>query len=57
MVTISWTSDVGNEEVLHRDKEKRNIVHILKRREANWIGHILLMNCLLIHVIEVSKER
>jgi len=24
----------------------------LKRKKANWIGHILLRNCLLKHVIE-----
>jgi hypothetical protein len=29
-----------NEEVLHRVKEERNILHTVKRRQANWIGHI-----------------
>jgi hypothetical protein len=43
---------VINEEVLHRVKEERNIVHTIKRRKANWIGHILCRNCLLKHVIE-----
>jgi hypothetical protein len=33
-------------------KEERNIVHTIKRRKANWIGHILRRNCLLKHVIE-----
>jgi hypothetical protein len=42
---------VRNEEVLHRVKEERNIVHTIKRRKANWIGHILRRNCLLKHVI------
>jgi hypothetical protein len=32
--------------------ESRNILHITKRRKANWIGHILRRNCLLKHVIE-----
>ena len=27
----------------------------LKRRKDNWIGHILLRNCLLKHVIEGKK--
>jgi hypothetical protein len=49
---ISWTDRVRNEEVLHRVKEERNILHIIKRRKANWIGHILRRNCLLKHVIE-----
>jgi hypothetical protein len=43
---------VRNEEVLHRFKEERNIILTVKRREANWIGHILRRNCLLEHVIE-----
>jgi hypothetical protein len=43
---------VRNEEILHRVKEERNIVHTIKRREANWIGHILRRNFLLKHVIE-----
>jgi ribosomal 50S subunit-associated protein YjgA (DUF615 family) len=38
-------------------KEERNIVHTIKRRKANWIGHILRRNCLLKHVIEGKIER
>jgi hypothetical protein len=48
---------VRNEEVLHRVKEERNIVHTIKIRKANWIGHILRRNCLLKHVIEGKLER
>jgi len=44
---ISWTKHVINEEVLHRVKEERNILHMIKRRKANWIGHILHRNCIL----------
>jgi hypothetical protein len=33
-------------------KEKSNILHIIKIREVNWIGHILHRNCLLKDVIE-----
>jgi hypothetical protein len=47
---------VRNEEVLHRVKVERNIVHTIKRRKANWIGHILRRNCLLKHVIEGKIE-
>jgi hypothetical protein len=43
-------------EVLHRVKEERNIVHTIKRRKANWIGHILCRKCLLKHVIEGKIE-
>jgi hypothetical protein len=47
MEKISWTDRVRNEEVLHRVKEERNILHTIKRRKANWIGHSLRRNCLL----------
>jgi hypothetical protein len=47
---------VGNEKVLHRAKDERNIVHTIKRRKANWIGHILRRNWLLKHVIEGKTE-
>jgi inosine/xanthosine triphosphate pyrophosphatase family protein len=47
---------VRNEEELQRIKEVRNILQSVKRRNANWIGHILLMNSLLKHVIEGKTE-
>jgi hypothetical protein len=53
---ISSTDRVRNEEVLHRVKEEWNILHIIKRRKANWIGHILRKNFLLKHVIEGKLE-
>jgi hypothetical protein len=43
---------VRNEEVLLRVKEQRNILHEISNRKANWIGHILRINCLLRQVIE-----
>jgi len=48
----SWTDDVRNEEVLLRVKERRNILHEIRKRKANWIGHILRRNCLLQRVVE-----
>jgi hypothetical protein len=56
MERISWTDHMRNEEVLHRVKEEMNILHTIKRRKANWIGHILHRNCLLKHVIEGKLE-
>jgi hypothetical protein len=35
---------------------ERNILHTVKRRKANWIGHILRRNCHLKHVIEGKIE-
>jgi hypothetical protein len=43
---------VRNEEVLLRVQEQRNILHEIRKRKANWIGHILRINCLLQRVIE-----
>ena len=41
-----------NEEVLLRVNEQRNILREIRKRKANWIGHILCRNCLLKQVIE-----
>jgi len=48
----SLADHVRNEEVLLRVKEQRNILHEIRKRKANWIGHILRRNCLLQRVIE-----
>jgi len=52
MEKISWTDHVRNEEVLLRVKEQRNILHEIRTRKANWIGHILRRHCILQRVIE-----
>jgi len=52
MEKISWTDCVRNEEVLLRVKEQRNILHEIRKRKSNWVGHILRRNCLLKRVIE-----
>jgi hypothetical protein len=52
MEKISWTDHVGNEEVLLRVKELRNILHKINKRKDNWIGHILRRNYLLRQITE-----
>ena len=52
MEKISWTDHVRNEAVLLGVKEQRNILHEIRKRKANWIGHIFRRNCLLQGVIE-----
>jgi hypothetical protein len=52
MEKISWTDHVRNEEALLRVSEQRTILHEIRKRKANWIGHILRRNCLLKEVIE-----
>jgi hypothetical protein len=39
-------------EVLHTVKEIKIILHTIKSRMANWIGHVLRRNCLLKHIIK-----
>ena len=38
--------------MLLRVNEQRNILHEIRKRKANWIGHIVRRNCLLKQVIE-----
>jgi hypothetical protein len=45
---------VGYGEGLHRVKGEMSILRTVKRRKANWIGHILRRNCLLKHVTEAK---
>ena len=52
MEKISWTDHVRNVEVLLRVNEHRNVLQEIRKRKANWIGHILRRNCLLKQVIE-----
>ena len=52
MEKFSWTDNVRNEEVLLRVNEQRSILHEIRKRKANWVGHILRRNCLLQQVIE-----
>jgi len=52
MEKIIWTDHVRNEEVLLRVNEQRYILHEIRKRKANWIGHILRRNCFLKQVNE-----
>ena len=52
MEKISWADHVGNEEVLLQVNEQRNILPEIRKRKANWIGHILRRNCLIRQAIE-----
>jgi len=49
---ISWTDCISTEEMLQIVKEEGNILQTIKRRKANWIGHMLHRNCLLKQVTE-----
>ena len=56
MEKISWTDLVRNE-VLLRVNEQRNILHEIRKRKTNWIGHILRRNWLLQQVIDGKIKR
>jgi hypothetical protein len=42
--------------VLLRVSEQRNILHEIRKRKANWVGHILRRNCLLKEVIKGQRK-
>ena len=42
MEKISWSDHVKNDEVLHRVKGERNIIHTIKLRKASRVGHVLV---------------
>ena len=56
MDKVIWTDRVRNQEVLYRVKEERNILYTVKRRKADWIGHIVSRNWLLKHRVEVKRK-
>ena len=43
--------------VLQTVSQETNILYAIKRRKANWIGHVLRRNGLLQPVIERKMER
>ena len=56
MEKISWTDYVRNEQVLQTVMEKGESYVQQKGRKAIWIGHILLRNYVLKHLIEGEIE-
>ena len=52
MEKIKWSEKVTNQQVLERIGEKRLLVNNILRRNANWIGHILKIICLLLDDFE-----
>jgi hypothetical protein len=42
---INWTNHIRNEGILHGVKEERSTKRTIKRRKANWTGHVLHRNC------------
>jgi hypothetical protein len=52
-ILLAFTSYLcSHKDVLLIVKEQRNILHEIRKRKTNWIGHILRRNCLLQWVTE-----
>jgi hypothetical protein len=49
---VIWTDRVKNEDALQGVKKEKDILHSIKRRKANSVGHRLCRKCLLKHVID-----
>jgi hypothetical protein len=56
MEKISCTDREKNKEILHRVKEDKNILHIIKWKKGDRIGQILSRNFLLKCVVEGKIE-
>ncbi|PNF26419.1 hypothetical protein B7P43_G16609 [Cryptotermes secundus] len=53
----TWTLRAVDQKHLESfEIEQRNILHEIRKRKANWIGHVLRRNCLLKEVIEGKIE-
>ena len=52
MEYIKWSEKITNEQVTERIGQKRTLLNNVLRKKANWIRHILRINCLLHDVIE-----
>ena len=55
MEKISWADRVKIV-VVRRIKEEMNILHKIKRRKANGIGHILCGKCLKKYIVDGKRE-
>ena len=55
-IEISWTDRVRNEGIWNGVNKERNTLYSIKRRKANWTGHILRRNCHLKDVVEEKLE-
>lgn len=56
MEKIKWSDKIRNEEVLRRVGEERSILKTIKKRKANWLGHILRRDCIQRRIMEDKIE-
>ena len=49
---ITWTDHITNDEVLERVQENRQLINLIKERQAKWIGHVMRSDTLLKDILE-----
>jgi len=49
---IAWTDHITNDEVLERVQENRQLINLIKERQAKWIGHVMISDTLLKDILE-----
>jgi len=52
MMKIPWTKHATNEQILGMVDESRSLLETLRKRQNNWIGHVLRHDSLLQKIIE-----
>jgi len=52
IMKIPWTQHASNEQILGMVDESRSLMKSLRKRQKNWIGHVLRHDSLLQKVIE-----
>jgi len=52
MMKIPWTQHASNEQILGMVDESHSLIENLRKRQKNWIGHVLRHDSLLQKVIE-----
>ena len=61
MIRIPWTDRVSNEEVLKRAKVKRQLMKVIRKRQMQFLGHIMrcegMENLVLTGKIEGRRSR
>ena len=52
MMKIPWTQHASNEQILGMVDKSRSLMENLRKRQKNWIGHVLRHDSLLQKVME-----
>ena len=56
MKRVSWMEHKTNEEILQMVGEERSMMETIRRRQRNWIGHIMRSDTIVRDIIEGRME-